>query len=213
MCGRFVRGGDSSDYAEALGVTDVPPLEASWNIAPTQTVLTATLQDGQRQAALQRFGMVPFWSRDGKAFINVRSDTLAAKPTFKAAFKHRRCLIAASGYYEWSARGKQKQPYFFRLRNRRPFVFAGLWDTWQEHDGCAIITTEPNELQRPIHDRMPVILPAADVSAWLDPTADSSALLALLVPYVAELMEVYPVNKFVGSVKNNDPSCIEAVPA
>lgn len=208
MCGRFVRGGDSSDYREALGVAVVPPAPRSYNVAPPQPVLAARVLDGRRDATFFRWGLVPFWSRDGRPFINARAETLADKPTFKAAFRYRRCLIPADGYYEWSGEGRNKQPYYFRLRSGEPVVFAGLWDTWQDVPGCAIITTEPNELQRPRHDRMPVLLGREAREFWLDPDVPADARRSLLKPYPADQMTCYPVSRLVNSPRNDRPECI-----
>jgi putative SOS response-associated peptidase YedK len=209
MCGRFVRGGDSTDYAEVMGVAVVPPAPVSYNVAPTQPVLAARVQDGRRAATFFCWGLVPFWSKDGRAFINARAETVADKPAFKAAFKYRRCLIPADGYYEWKANGKHKRPYYFRLRDGRPFVFAGLWDTWQDVETCAIITTEANDLQKPVHDRMPLIVPWEFRDVWLDPAVEPAALKSLLRPYPAEAMTCHPVSTLVNSPRNDDPRCIE----
>jgi putative SOS response-associated peptidase YedK len=209
MCGRFVRYMDKAKYGQLLGVEDAPELGASYNVAPTQPVLAAVMEGGKRCAAVMRFGMVPFWSKDGKPSINARAETVTAKPTFKTAFRQRRCLIAADGYYEWSGTGKEKQPYYFQLKDGRPFVFAGLWDTCGDVTGCAIITTTPNELQGKFHDRMPVILSQDASNLWLAPAAQPDALQALLVPYPAEAMACYLVSRLVNSAQNNRPECIE----
>jgi putative SOS response-associated peptidase YedK len=150
------------------------------------------------------------------AQINARGDTVATKPMFRAAFKKRRCLVLADGYFEWKATGKQKQPYYFHCRDDTPFAFAGLWECWKGPDGpvetCAIITTDANELSKPIHNRMPVILPMAACSPWLDTSVeDPTSLAELLRPYPAGELECYAVNTMVGNPRNNSPACIERV--
>ena len=216
MCGRFVRKQPSAVYAELFGV-DAVPGDASYNVAPTQPVAVVRLAGDRREAVLLRWGLIPFWSKDGKqSFINARADSVLEKPAFRNSIKKRRCLVLADGYYEWKTVGKAKQPYYFHRRDDRPFAFAGLWDTWKGPDGpvesCAIITTDANELSRPIHDRMPVILPQAACSAWLEPKSDDLAELAeLLKPFPSDELECYEVGQLVNNVKNNRPECITRV--
>jgi putative SOS response-associated peptidase YedK len=147
--------------------------------------------------------------------INARAETVAEKPAFRSAFKRRRCLVPADGYYEWKKIGKQKQPYYIRLRGDEPFAFAGLWERWRDAedqalDTCTIITTNANSLTRSIHDRMPVILDSADYDIWLEPTEqEKDKLLQLLQPYESGEMVVDPVSQHVNNVRNDDPACIE----
>jgi len=216
MCGRFVRRQSPAVYAELFGV-DAVPGQPSFNVAPTQLVAAVRRAEHHLEAVLLRWGLIPFWSKDGKqSFINARSDTVLVKPAFRASVRKRRCLVLADGYYEWKTEGKAKQPYFYHRRDDRPFAFAGLWDTWKGPTGpvesCAILTTDANDMARPIHDRMPVILSQDACSAWLDPEIeDPSALADLLKPFPSEEMKSYAVNPLVNSPKNNGPQCLERV--
>jgi putative SOS response-associated peptidase YedK len=166
-----------------------------------------------------RWGLVPTWSKDPKAgppIINARAETLATKPAFRSAFKRRRCLIPADGFYEWQkiAGAKVKQPFYIRLAKDRPFAFAGLWEKWHNDEGsllesCTIVTTEPNDVMRPLHDRMPVILPDEEYARWLDPkNEDVDELQELLRPYPAEEIAACPITTFVNSPRNDGPECI-----
>jgi putative SOS response-associated peptidase YedK len=216
MCGRYVRKSPSAVYAEMFGV-DAVPGTPSYNVAPTQSVAVVRPAGDHREAVLMRWGLIPSWAKDAKmAQINARGDTVATKPMFRSAFKKRRCLVLADGYFEWKATGKQKQPYYFHRRDDKPFAFGGLWECWKGPDGpvesCAIITTDANEVSKAIHNRMPVILPMAACAPWLDTDVEDSApLTELLKPYPADEMECYPVNTAVGNVRNNSPACIERV--
>ena len=151
----------------------------------------------------------------GNRMINARAETVAEKPAYRAAFRRRRCLVPADGFYEWQRTGKRKQPYFIRMRDDRPFALAGLWEAWEGPDhssveSCTLLTTEPNELLRPIHNRMPVILPADDYGPWLDREVQGPEQIApLLRPYPSEQMTADPVSIFVNSPANDGPKCIE----
>jgi putative SOS response-associated peptidase YedK len=168
---------------------------------------------------LARWGLIPYWAKDAKigySLINARADTVAEKPAYRSAFKRRRCLVAADGFYEWKATGgKVKQPYFISLKDKEPFGFAGLWEHWDNpEDGktvesFSIITTEPNELMAPIHNRMPAILTPEDYAAWLDPEEPPDHLKGLLRPYDPSQMEAYPVTTYVNRPVNQGPKCIE----
>ena len=188
----------------------------SYNIAPTQLVLAVT-NDGQRRAELMRWGLVPFWAKDikiGYRMINAVGETAATKPAFRAAFKKRRCLILADGFFEWRKDGKEKIPTYIFLKSREPFAFAGLWETWKSPEGetvksCTILTTKPNEFMEPIHNRMPVILSGETEALWLDPmTEEPDVLQPLIQPAPAELMESRIVSSLVNSPKNNSPECV-----
>jgi putative SOS response-associated peptidase YedK len=150
--------------------------------------------------------------------INARSETVAEKPAFRAAFRRRRCLVVADGFYEWQKLNGGKQPYFIRMRDGRPFAFAGLWEHWQGTDGseiesCTLLTTQPNDLVRPLHNRMPVILHPKDYELWLDPQAQQAeALQPLLGAYPSEEMDAYAVSRFVNNPRNDDARCIEPQP-
>ena len=170
-----------------------------------------------RELAWLRWGLVPAWAKDpamGARLINARAETAAEKPAFRAAMRARRCLVVADGFYEWQRTGRAKQPHFFQLRGGRPFAFAGLWEAWRRPDNapletCTLLTTEANELVRPIHDRMPVILPRTAYDAWLDPAVASPDTLApLLAPYPSGEMEARAVSPFVNSPTHDSPECI-----
>jgi putative SOS response-associated peptidase YedK len=217
MCGRFARYASGEELRERYAFIEVPPVEPRYNIAPTQQVAAVRSTATGREFAFLRRGLIPSWSSDpaiGNKLINARAETVAEKPSFRSAFKRRRCVIPASGYYEWQKQGtSRKQPYFFRPRDGGLFSFAGLWEEWHDPSGevvqsCTILTTEANDVTRPVHDRMPVILdPTAD-ALWLDPGADAAALHSLLVPYPEERMEAYLVDTWVNSPKHEGPRCI-----
>lgn len=164
------------------------------------------------------WGLIPSWAKDpsiGNRIINARSETVAEKPSFRAAFKRRRCLIPANGFYEWKKIGKKKQPYYVRRKDGEPFAFAGLWEPWEGEDGtviesCTILTTEPNADIRPLHNRMPVILDPSDYDQWLNPEVDELETLApLMHPYPDGKLEAVPVSPLVNNPKNDDAQCIE----
>ena len=220
MCGRFTLRTPPRDIAELFRLVDVPELHPRYNIAPTQPV-AAVRQIGQdRELSLFQWGLIPSWAKDprmGAQLINARAESIATKPSFRSAFRRRRCLIFADGFYEWQkTRAKTKQPFYIRLANDRLFAFAGLWEHWEGADSaaiesCTIITTDANDLLRPLHDRMPVILPEQEYGRWLDPQLDDPVKLqALLKPYPAEQMTAYPVSTFVNSPRSESPRCIEA---
>jgi putative SOS response-associated peptidase YedK len=221
MCGRFVYFRTWADLRKTLGLLTAADLPPNYNAAPTQQVPVAREHDGQREAVAVRWGLIPSWAKDAKiAQINARADTAATKPMFRAAFKKRRCLILADGYFEWKKAGKAKQPYFYRLKDDAPFLFAGLWEHWQGDgekepvDTCAILTTDANDLARDVHDRMPVILTGADALAWIDPgIEDVDKLTALLRPFDAAKMMAYSVDPKVGNVRNNSPDNIKEMAA
>lgn len=221
MCGRFTLRTPQTQLLVEFGVDALPLLAPRFNIAPTQPILAIRWDPGggQRTAALLRWGLVPSWADDpkiGNRMINARGETVAEKPAFRTAFKRRRCLIPADGYYEWKADGKRKQPYLIHLRDNGPFGMAGLWESWSPGDGstletCTIITTEGNELTRPIHDRMPVVIEPADYGLWLNPDTPSPALLALIHPRTPLDMDLYPVSTVVNSPMNERADCVERV--
>jgi putative SOS response-associated peptidase YedK len=220
MCGRFVRLSSGDELARLFDVeaADVPELFPRYNIAPTQPVAAVRLAEGEgrRRIALLRWGLIPSWSKDprmGQSLINARAETVAEKPAFRAAFKARRCLIPASGFYEWQATGgKHKQPYHIRMRDGQPFAFAGLWERWlaegEPVETCAILTTTPNAVVRPVHQRMPVIVAPGDFAAWFDPATPPAELHALLRPYPADEMTAVPVGRYVSNPRNEGPRCL-----
>lgn len=218
MCGRFSLISDLSelqlrfDFENPL--TDYVP---RFNISPTQDVLTVHWEDGHNVGKYMRWGLIPSWAKDksiGNRAINARAETLAERPMFRTAFRRRRCLILADGFYEWTGKGKARQPMRILLATGQPFAFAGLWESWTSPEGetihsCTIVTTTPNDIMRPIHDRMPVILPPERESAWLDHSIEDSAMLSsLLTPYPPDTMEAYSVSTLVNSPANDTPDVI-----
>jgi putative SOS response-associated peptidase YedK len=170
----------------------------------------------QRECVLLRWGLIPGWADDpkiGNRMINARAETVASKPAFRNAFKRRRCLVVTDGFYEWKKLVQGKQPHYIRMKDDRPFAFAGLWESWHRDgsqiESCTIITTEPNALMKSIHNRMPVILRPDDYDCWLDPEfQDGDALQRLLAPFSAHRMEAYPVSTLVNSPGNDVADCI-----
>jgi putative SOS response-associated peptidase YedK len=174
-----------------------------------------------RELALLRWGLIPSWSKDpaiGNRLINARAETAREKPSFRNAFRRHRCLIPANGFYEWQRRERGKQPYFVRMRDGRLFAFAGLWDRWENPgkdviETCTILTTTANAILAPIHDRMPVILPAGEYDRWLDPSLkDPGSLAPLLVPFPPEEMLAFPVSPRVNAPSTDDEGCIAPLP-
>ena len=221
MCGRFAQKSDPKRIAKQFGVSEVPAAEARYNVAPTQDLLCVREGGDGREMTFFKWGLVPSWAKDpsmGSRLINARSETVTEKPAFREAFKRRRCIVPADGFYEWQRQGGRRQPYFFRMRDEAPFGFAGLWDRWEGEDGrvlnsCTILTTEANEAVRPVHDRMPVILPPADYDLWLEQDVRKRDLLAeLLRPYPASEMTSHPVSPAVNSPRSQGESLIEQVP-
>ncbi len=220
MCGRFTLRTPANLLVERFMLDSTPDLAPRYNIAPTQdvAVVRATPEAG-RQLALLRWGLIPSWAKDpkiGNRMINARGESVAEKPSFRSAFKRRRCLVLADGYYEWRKIGKAKQPYWIRMQDERPFGLAGLWETWRGGDdiveSCTIITTSANELTKQIHDRMPVILDDGDYELWLDPSVQDRQLVEpLLRPYDDGEMTFDPVSTVVNSPKNDRAECIEPV--
>lgn len=223
MCGRFTQTATPAAIAQQFDVHNFPLLKPRYNIAPSQPVSAIRLdpETMTRQLVLLRWGLIPSWAKDPKIgfhCINAKAETVAEKPSFRAAFRKRRCLVVATGFYEWQVQGKTKQPMWIGLKSRQPFAFAGLWEQWQPPEGdtiqsCTILTTEPNELMRPIHNRMPVVLPAEAYPQWLDPTVqDVDSLKTLLRPYPSEDLIVYPVSTLVNNPRHDVPECLEPVP-
>ncbi len=214
MCGRYsliARLNDllSQFAAEAAGLEDYPLYER-YNIPPTADIPVVRVVDGKRQLSLMRWGLLPSWTKDIKKapmLNNARAETVAEKPSFRSAYKRRRCIIPASGFFEWLQDSKPKQPFYFHRPDGKFLAFAGLWERWQEFDSCTIVTTDPNEVMEPIHDRMPVILGDNDYSEWLDPSIENPS--HLLTPCPASEIARYPVDQFVNNVRNQGEKCIE----
>ena len=227
MCGRYTLALEHEQLLLRLGFEPFEfEFHPRYNIAPMQQAPVVAIRDGERALSNMRWGLVPSWAKDEKMaarMINARAETVAQKPSFKRSLRTRRCLVPATGYFEWKEllesrpTRKVKAPMYFAVRGGEPFSFAGLWDHWRRFDGkevesFAIITTEPNELSRPIHDRMPVILRPEDEAKWLDQENDDIAgLVALLRPYRSDEMAVYEVSAFVNSPRNDSPQCIAPV--
>jgi putative SOS response-associated peptidase YedK len=224
VCGRFTSKTPAADLAEYFGVDEVvaPELGARFNVAPTdETYAVAESSDGRRLGTF-RWGLVPFWAKDlkvGAKMINARAESLLDKPAFRRTFERRRCIIPADGFYEWAEvpGRKKKQPYFIHRKDGDILAFAGLWASWRPKDGsddrlvtCTVITGEPNDVVRPLHDRMPVVLPPSAWKEWLDPHNDEvGALTRLLVPAPSELYEAIAVVDAVSDVRNDGPHLLE----
>ena len=218
MCGRFALYSSLDEIREAFGIQQVRyELEPSYNVAPTQEVAVVVQKDEGVALEKMRWGLIPSWAKDptiGSKMINARAETVSEKPSFKRPLKDRRCLVVADGFFEWQKTAQGKTPMFIRLKSGRPFGLAGLYDVWTSPEGeavtsCTIITTNANDLMRPIHDRMPVILPKSHEPTWLSLAIHQAAdLLPILTPYPAEEMEAYAVSRFVNSPDNNTPDCI-----
>jgi len=189
-----------------------------YNIAPTQMVPVVRQhpKEPRRDLSLLRWGLIPSWSKDASGAaraINARTETVATLPAFRDSFRSRRCLIPADGFYEWQKRGSAKQPYCFEVDDGELFAFAGIWDRWKDPDGqwirsCSILTTTPNAVTSPVHDRMPVILDADNYELWLDPgMTDTAAALEMVRPFDARRMRSYPVSGRVNQVQNDDAEC------
>ncbi len=222
MCGRFTLTVNPAEMQDTFGNFIFPTkFVPRFNIAPSQPLL-AIPNDGANTADFFLWGLIPMWAKDpsiGNRLINARGETVAEKPSFRGAFKYKRCLILADGFYEWKAEPgrKTKTPYFIHMKDRKPFVFAGLWDVWEGPDGssiktCTIITTEPNELMEPIHNRMPVILHTRDHAKWLDASPQTpDSLLPLIKPYPADTMSAYRVSTLVNKPSNDKPELVVPV--
>jgi len=222
MCGRFTLRAPASAIAQQFSLFEVPALQPRFNIAPTQPAPVVRMDprqaEPQRQLVFLHWGLVPAWAKDpavGNRMINARAETAADKPSFRAALRRRRCLVVADGFYEWRTVGKRRQPMFIHLRDDRPLAFAGLWESWEGAghaalESCTILTTEANDLVRPIHDRMPVIVAPADYAKWLDPAIqEPGPIQPLLRPYPSGPMEAYAVSSIVNSPTRDDQRCLE----
>ena len=219
MCGRFTLIADPNQLREIFPWLNIPyPLKPRYNIAPNQPAAIIP-NDGKSTLDFFIFGLIPSWTKDTENIykkINARAETIEQKPSFRNAFKRRRCLIPASGFFEWQKQNKsnRKQPFYIRMKNNKPFAFAGIWEVWNAPDGSivksfAIITTQPNELLKDIHNRMPVILPPDKWEQWLSPEEiPAKQLKPLLKAYPPEELVAYPVSTTVNSPENDRPECI-----
>lgn len=219
MCGRFVLELTPELIKKVFGITgEIPDFPARYNIAPSQQVLVVR-QDGGggRSATLMRWGLIPSWAKDpeiGAKLINARAETVHEKPSFRQALRSRRCIIPASGIYEWMHEGQVKTPYYIRMADSAPLPLAGLWESWKSPDGekietCTILTTTANTLVAPIHDRMPVILHREEFALWLDREVnEDERLRSLFQPYPADHLVAYPVTPQVNNVHNDHPGLV-----
>ncbi len=217
MCGRFTLASSAAEIEARYGVSVPAGYKPRYNVAPTQEIL-ALLADGRgRRLDVFRWGLIPHWAKDAKLahkLINARAETLLEKPSFRDAVKKRRCLVIADGFYEWrETKQGRKVPVYVRFKSQKPFGFAGLWEFWNSPEGqtirtCTIVTTEPNELLKPIHNRMPVIVPRELEDFWLEPSPKTDKELErVLQPYAAEELELLEVSPLVNSPAG--PECIE----
>ena len=220
MCGRFTLATSNESFSELFESLEVPALPPRYNIAPTQKVLCVRQSEkGDLETANLKWGLFPSWARQatfGARMINARSETAATKPAFRAAFKRRRCLVLADGFYEWQKIGTGKQPYYIQV-NKKLFCMAGLWESWRDKseddpvplESCTVLTTAANEFMQPLHDRMPVILDPDQFDLWLDREFEEPLLLEeMLKPYANEAMSAFPVSTFVNRPVNDSPECI-----
>ena len=220
MFGRFSLTSDLVELSRRFEFDgNLLELEPNYNVAPTQNVLTVVGGENRR-GGFMRWGLIPHWAKSasiGSRMINARAETAAQRPAFRSAFRRRRCLVLADGFYEWQRAGSVKKPIRIVRESGEPFAFAGLWAVWKDPDGntvpsCTIITTEANDLLRPIHNRMPVILPREMEEFWLDRDMQNIAVLQdILASYPSELMQNYQVSTLVNSPRNNGPQVLELV--
>ena len=222
MCGRFALISTPEQIADQFQASQgvlagMPPAVPRYNIAPTQPVMAVRhSQSGRRELTFFHWGLVPSWSKDMKfasKLINARSETVPDKPSFRNAFKRRRCIIPADGFYEWQKIANGKQPLYIHAADKRPFAFAGLWEMWNSPTGdmlqsCTILTTEPNELMAQIHNRMPVILEPEDFETWLNPEPEPNDALHLFRAYPSHKIAAYPVSTAVNNARNDSAACI-----
>lgn len=218
MCYRFVRESKLVDIAREFGISEIDSeFKPSYNVAPTQTI-PAVIHDSTRRIALFRWGLIPPWAKDisiGNKMLNARAETVTVKPSFRLAFKKRRCLIPASGYYEWRKENDKKIPVYIHLKTQSVFGMAGMWEQWHSPEGdsissCTILTIASNERLKPIHERMPVIIPKNKTDFWLDQSMkDENQLVQLLKPYDHEQMNAYDVATVINSPRNDSPDNIQ----
>jgi putative SOS response-associated peptidase YedK len=218
MCGRYAITSAPEAIRALFRYHEQPNFPARYNVAPTQPIPVVRLVEGQRQFALMRWGLLPSWVKDPRAFtlvINARGESALDKPAFSNAMKYRRCLIPADGFYDWQAGAARKQPYYVRAKSGGPLAFAGLWETWtgpngEELDTAAIITTRANRLLDPIHERMPVVVPPEAFDLWLNcKDVDAETAAVLIAPAPEDLLEAYEISTAVNRVANDNPQLIE----
>lgn len=222
MCGRYAFFSPAEAVKRIFALDEVSEFEPRYNIAPTQSVPAVRAgEEGARAFAMLHWGLVPKWAKEraiGNRMINARSESLAEKPSFRDAFRKRRCLVLADGWYEWQVTPDGKQPWFIRMKDARPLAFAGLWERWKDHkdgallESCTIVTTDASQSIRKIHERMPVVLAEADRDRWLDTAfSETDKLSELLRPYESKALEAWPVSRQVNAPKNQGPALIAPV--
>lgn len=216
MCGRYALTSPPDAIAERFHLLWTPAIEPHYNIAPSQVIPVVRETGEGRALAMLKWGLIPWWAKDatiGARLVNARAETLASKPAFRDAYRHRHCVVPADAFYEWKPVEGRKQPYCIRMRDESLFGMAGLWERWKDPSGqlvesCTIVTVDANPLVAPLHDRMPLILAAEDYDAWL---AAESGPLPDAVP--AEAMVAYPVSPIVSNARNDVPACLEPIDA
>lgn len=220
MCGRYTLVSNPEAIRALFRYLDRPNFPARYNISPTQPIAVVRLFEGRREFALLRWGLIPGWVKDPRAFsllLNARGESVLEKPAFNAAIRYRRCLIPFDGFYEWRQLGKVRQPYYIHARDGRPMAFAGLWESWmgpngEEMETAVIVTTAANRQLAPLHHRMPVILPPEAHDPWLDHrSVNAGEAVKLIAPAREDLLEFHPVSAAVNSAANDGPELIEAV--
>lgn len=219
MCGRFALGSTPEKLAHHFNLKRKVTIEPRYNIAPSQPVVIIREETTGNKLSEVRWGLIPHWAKDekiGNKLINARAETVQEKPSFRDAFKSRRCLIPATGFFEWKHHGRMKQPYFIKMKNGGLFAMAGVWESWRSPDGkiiesCSIITTEANGIVGKIHDRMPVIIPAQSYGLWLSSASNGRNFLEYLKPHSPFKMTSYPVSSMVNQVKNEGEVCIRKI--
>lgn len=221
VCGRFTLTSSSEALAADFEVSEVERFEPRFNIAPSQEIaVVREAESGARECVALRWGMIPAWAKDPKtshAPINARSETAASKPTFRKAMSHRRCLVPASGFYEWRGKGGAKQAYYFRMQERELFAIAGIFELWRGEGGeiletVALLTSEANAVVAPVHARMPVILAKSNYKRWLDRgNHDSASIADLMIPCPVDWVESFAVSSKVNNPRFDEPACIEPI--
>lgn len=221
MCGRYTLSSPADDLALLFDLSELMALPPRYNVAPTQeaAVVRVPAPGEPRRLDLLKWGLIPYWAKEaaiGNRMINARAESVAEKPAYRFSFKKKRCLVPATGFYEWKKEGKAKQPYLIRRADGKPFAFAGLWSTWNDPERgepvetFTILTTDANDLLLPIHNRMPVIIDPKDFELWLDPKMENAATLQpLLIPHAVDGFEAFPVSRAVNSPAHDAPDCIE----
>jgi putative SOS response-associated peptidase YedK len=217
MCGRYAITTAPEAIRQLFGYPEQPNFPPRYNVAPTQPVPIVRMAQGKRHFALVRWGLIPAWVKDPRAFsvvINARGESLLDKPAFKNAMKYRRCLFPADGFYEWERKGERKQPYFVRRKGGGPLAFAGLWESWmgpngEEQESAAIVTTDASPSIAHIHDRMPVIVPPEAFDFWLDPNVNAEMAMEVIKPAQDATIECNPVSRAVNRHENDSPALVE----